>query len=42
MAALAALLPNVMAAPHRYDHVVVVMEENRTQGQIIGDRTNLP
>lgn len=42
VAALAALLPNVSAAPHRYDHVVVVMEENRTEGQIIGDRVNAP
>ena len=30
------------AAPHRYDHVVVVMEENRTETQIIGDRVNAP
>ncbi len=32
----------VSAAPHRYDHVVVVVEENRTFGQIIGDTTNAP
>ncbi len=30
------------AAPHRYDHVVIVVEENRTAGQIIGDRNNAP
>ena len=30
------------AAPHRYDHVVIVVEENRTAGQIIGDTTNAP
>ena len=32
----------VSAAPHRYDHVVIVVEENRTAGQIIGDLTNAP
>src|SRR5436190_2973731 len=31
-----------IAAPPRYDHVVIVMEENRTQTQIIGDRVNAP
>lgn len=37
------LLPRpALAAPHRYDHVVIVMEENRTAGQIIGDRVNAP
>jgi hypothetical protein len=30
------------AAPHRYDHVLIVMEENRTPTQIIGDRVNAP
>jgi len=30
------------AAPPRYDHVVIVMEENRTLTQIIGDRVNAP
>ncbi len=30
------------AAPPRYDHVVVVVEENRTPGQIIGDTVNCP
>ena len=32
----------VPAAPPRYDHVVVVIEENRTAGQIIGDQVNAP
>src|SRR4026208_1946638 len=30
------------AAPPRYDHVVIVIEENRTPGQIIGDLVNAP
>ncbi len=30
------------AAPHRYDHVVVVIEENRSVTQIIGDLVNAP
>src|SRR5690349_3781361 len=30
------------SAPPRYDHVVIVMEENRTPGQIIGDGVNAP
>jgi hypothetical protein len=30
------------AAPPRYDHVVIVVEENRTPGQIIGDLVNAP
>jgi hypothetical protein len=30
------------AAPPRYDHVVIVVEENRTEGQIIGDLANAP
>lgn len=30
------------AAPHRYDHVVIVVEENRAIGSIIGDLTNAP
>jgi len=33
---------NASAAPHRYDHVVIVVEENRTAGQIVGDNTNAP
>ena len=31
-----------LALPPRYDHVVVVVEENRTFGQIIGDTVNAP
>ncbi len=39
----AGLLPLVMvAAPPRYDHVVVVVEENRTLTQIVGDLVNAP
>src|SRR6059036_979576 len=34
--------PALSAAPPRYDHVVIVMEENRTPGQIIGDQVNAP
>lgn len=30
------------AAPPRYDHIVIVVEENRTPGQIIGDLVNAP
>src|SRR5258705_11345381 len=30
------------AAPHRYNHVLIVVEENRTQSQIIGDLVNAP
>jgi acid phosphatase len=37
------ILPVVLtAAPPRYDHVVIVVEENRTPGQIIGDLANAP
>jgi hypothetical protein len=32
----------VVAAPPRYDHVVIVVEENRTAGQIVGDLANAP
>ncbi|HEY0549613.1 MAG TPA: alkaline phosphatase family protein [Verrucomicrobiae bacterium] len=32
----------LQSAPQRYDHVVIVMEENRTVTQIIGDRVNAP
>src|SRR5580765_3500866 len=36
-------LPWVLpAAPPRYDHVVIVMEENRTAGQVVGDLVNAP
>ena len=34
--------PFARTAPPRYDHVVVVIEENRAYGQIIGDLTNAP
>ena len=30
------------APPHQYDHVVVVIEENTSYGQILGDRVNAP
>jgi len=33
---------NAGGAPPRYDHIVIVVEENRTVGQIIGDRVNAP
>src|SRR5437867_1438341 len=37
------LLPRAaLAAPPRYDHVVVVIEENRTPAQIIGDLADAP
>lgn len=37
------MLPTVLsAAPPRYDHVVIVMEENRTPGQVVGDLVNAP
>ncbi len=32
----------VQAAPARYDHIVIVMEENRTVPQILGDLINAP
>lgn len=32
----------VVASPPRYDHVVIVVEENRTAGQIVGDMANAP
>src|SRR6185503_19073559 len=31
-----------LTAPPRYDHVVIVVEENRTPGQIVGDTANAP
>ncbi len=40
--AVPAAVTSVLAAPHRYDHVVVVVEENRAFGQIVGDTTNAP
>lgn len=33
---------SALAAPPRYDHVVIVVEENRAFGQIIGDTVNAP
>jgi hypothetical protein len=33
---------SLSAAPHRYDHVVIVVEENRQASQIIGDLVNAP
>jgi hypothetical protein len=33
---------SAFAAPPRYDHVVVVIEENRTFGQVVGDTVNAP
>lgn len=36
------VLGSLSAAPPRYEHVVIVVEENRTLGQIIGDLTNAP
>ncbi len=43
VAALAAMLPcPAAAAPHRYDRVVIVVEENRTAGQVVGDLVNAP
>ena len=36
------LVAATQAAPPRYDHVVVVVEENHTPGQIIGDTVNCP
>lgn len=36
------ILSTAAAAPPRYDHVVIVVEENRTIGQIIGDTVNAP
>jgi phosphatidylinositol-3-phosphatase len=36
------MVPRLAAAPHRYDHIVIVIEENRSVTQIIGDRVNAP
>jgi hypothetical protein len=36
------LVLDLKAAPQRYDHIVIVVEENRTVTQIIGDRVNAP
>jgi len=37
-----ALCFHASGAPPRYDHIVIVMEENRTPTEIIGDRVNAP
>lgn len=37
-----AIATELQAAPHRYDHVIIVVEENRTPTEIIGDRVNAP
>src|SRR4026209_1763246 len=42
LAATAALSPTILAAPHRYDHIVIVIEENKNYGQVIGDRVAAP
>lgn len=39
---LAACQQGASAAPPRYDHVVIVIEENRTLTQILGDLVNAP
>jgi hypothetical protein len=31
-----------LGAPPRYDHIVIVIEENHTPGQVIGDTVNCP
>ena len=36
------LSTSLRAAPPRYDHVVIVVEENRTVEQIVGDLVNAP
>jgi phosphatidylinositol-3-phosphatase len=33
---------HAIAAPPRYDHIIIVVEENRTPTQIIGDLVNAP
>ena len=40
--ALTCVLSEIHAAPPRYDHVIIVFEENRTATDIIGDRVNAP
>ena len=44
LAAAAVLLPGsgAFAAPYRYDHVVIVIEENTDYAQVLGDRVNAP
>ena len=38
----AALATTLVASPHRYDHVVVVIEENRALSQVMGNRIEAP
>jgi hypothetical protein len=41
--ALALLRANLVhSAPHRYQHIVIVLEENRSFANIVGDRVNAP
>ena len=42
LAALLALAASAAAAPHRYDHVVIVIEENTDYAQVLGSRVNAP
>lgn len=42
IAAFCALGPPSPAAPHRYDHVVIVIEENTDYAQVLGNRTVAP
>ncbi len=43
LSGLALVAPTLLwATPPHYDHVVIVVEENRYIGQIIGDRVNCP
>lgn len=42
LAALSTCQQGAQAAPPRYNHVVVVMEENRALAQILGDLVNAP
>ena len=41
-AALLALPSVSIAAPYRYDHIVIVIEENTDYAQVLGDRVNAP
>jgi hypothetical protein len=38
----AAMVLESKAVPPRYDHIIIVVEENRTEAQIIGDLVNAP
>ncbi len=37
-----AVAPGTAAPPHRYDHVVIVIEENESQVRIMGNRVDAP